>query len=133
MENNIYTIGAELDELAFRLESSARLVSLVHTAFVDGVNMPTRDDFEALYSIFSQQDAIAKEMRELTDRLCAFRDITAEHDGAADVLRALLAEYKAGKEGTAPRYVPEKITTPEAVKLYDEAARAMRNAGILNA
>lgn len=128
---DLWNVGGELDDIAYRLEISTRLVLIMHTAFIDGQNQPDKRDFEALYSVFLQLDDIVKEVRNMGNTLQKIRSTAADHDGAADVLRALKAAYTAGHEGKPPLHAttPESFTTPEAVQTFRDAATAMYQYG----
>lgn len=123
---NLWHTGAELDDIAFRLEISTRLVLIAHTAFIDGQNKPDKRDFDALYSVFLQQDDIVKEVREISEQLQTIRTATAEQDGAADVLRSLHEAYQAGHEGKPPKHTPTLTgAEPDTMGFYSEAMTAM--------
>jgi len=126
---DLWHIGAELDDAAYMLESSARLVLLVHTAFIDGQSEPGKEDFEALFPVFCQIDDLAKKVREIGADLQEYRHRAAEDDGAAAVLRTLGEAYQAGLTGQPPRHIPNITTTEqgqrEKMELYREAMNAM--------
>lgn len=130
-QNNfdLWHIGAELDEAAYMLESSARLVLIMHTAFIDGQNEPDKDDFEALFPVFCQIDDLAKKVRQIGVDLQEYRHSAADNDGAAAVLRTLGEAYQAGLAGKPQRHLPNITATEpgqrEKMELYREAMNAM--------
>ena len=130
---DLWHTGAELDDAAYMLESSARLVLIMHTAFIDGQSEPGKDDFEAIYPVFCQIDDLAKKIREIGIQLQTIRTSAADRDGAADVLQTLNEAFMAGREGRPPRHVPAiscaDEATREKMKIYGEAMIAMYQRG----
>lgn len=122
---NLWTLGSELDDLSFRLQSASRLVSLIHTAFVDGANMPDQRDFDALLCVYNSLYDLCGELDDLCSSVAGIGQESAERDGAADVLRALDEEYRAGKENRAPHQTPPSFSKPELAAIYTSACTAM--------
>lgn len=128
--NRLLTLCGDLDDIAFRMESSARLVLITHTAFTEGPNEPNKDDFNALLSIYFQQAALIDELRDTVSVMqAAGRDPDPESDETADVLRALHESFTAGKEGRPPRHLPDITAadpaTRESMEHYREAMTAL--------
>lgn len=134
----LWDLCGDLDDIAFRMECSNRLVLIAHTAFIDGQSCPGKEDFEALYAIHLQQDALIDELRDSVKTLqAAGREPDTESDEAADVLRTLSEAYTAGLEGRPPRHAPAisyaDEATREKMKIYGEAMNAMYQCGRLHA
>ena len=122
---NLWTLGSELDDITFRLQAAARLVLLAQTSYIDGKSKPERRDFEALYSIYTQLEDLCTELGKLGESAFELCRADADHDGAADVLRALQEEYNAGKENRAPHQTPPSFSKPELAAIYTSACTAM--------
>ena len=132
-KENLWMLGGELDDLSFRLQSASRLVSLIHTAFVDGANKPDQRDFDALLSVYNSLYDLCGELDDLCSSVMGIGQNSAERDGAADVLRALDEEYRAGKAGRCPRQTPPSFDKPELAAIYTSACTAMYLYGKLHA
>ena len=126
---DLWHSGAALDDAAYMLESTARMVLIMHTAFIDGQNEPGKEDFEALYPLFLQLDDLAKKVREIGSDLQTIKHRGSEDDGSAAVLRTLGEAYQAGLTGQPPRHVPNitaaEPDTREQMELYRLAMDAM--------
>lgn len=131
---DLWELGARLHDAAYRFEISARLVLIMHTAFTSGDTEPGKDDFEALYAVYLQQDEIAQELKEISSALQTARHRVTGENGGADVLRSLDREYKAGMEGRPPMHLPEITPAdPEAreqLEIYRNAMAAMYARGL---
>ena len=136
--NRLWTLCGDLDDIAFRMECSTRLVLLLHSAFVDGQNEPVKADFEALFAIYNQQAALIDELQDTISAVqAAGREPDTESDAAADVLNALHEAFTAGMEGRGPRHLPDITSadpaTREKMQNYREAMTASYYWGVKKA
>ena len=123
---DLWMMGTELDDIAFRFRAASRLVYLAQTAYIDGVNKPERVDYDALYSVYTQLEGLCGELDSLAVYLTEERAKSAVQDGAAAVLYALQEAYKAGNEGRPPLYAqPPASSSPDVLQIYHEATQAM--------
>lgn len=123
---DLWTMGTELDDIAFRFRAASRLVYLAQTAYIDGASRPERVDYEALYPVYEQLETLCGELDNLARYLTEERVNSAAQDGAAAVLYALQEAYKAGREGRPPLFAPPPASSaPDVLQIFQDATRAM--------